>query len=130
MSKINTSIGLLILRLGAGGMMLLLHGWGKLTGFAEKSAHFPDPLGVGSTISLSLTVGAEVFCAVAIILGLATRLAAIPLTITMLVAVFVIHANDPWSQKELGMIYLIAYATLALTGPGKLSLDYAIFKKS
>ena len=87
-------IGLLLLRLGAGSLMLS-HGYGKLTNFAAMSVKFSDPLGIGSTASLSLAVFAEFFCSLGLIVGLATRLATIPLLTTMLMAIFVIHANDP-----------------------------------
>jgi len=34
-----------------------------------------------------------------IILGLATRLAALPVVITMSVAAFVVHTRDPWTME-------------------------------
>ena len=46
---------LLFLRLFIGGM-ILSHGWTKLATFSVLSATFPDPLGVGSTLSLLLYV--------------------------------------------------------------------------
>jgi len=46
---ILTSIGLLVLRVGAGGY-LMTHGWQKVIMAAEgKFTGFPDPLGIGST---------------------------------------------------------------------------------
>ena len=116
-------IGLLVLRLGLGLMMAFGHGWGKLMGFAERSASFSDPLGVGSVLSMGLTVFAEFFCALAVALGLFTRAAVIPLVITMMVAAFVIHGADPWGKKEFAMLYLVPLLTILLAGPGKYSLD-------
>jgi putative oxidoreductase len=119
-----TSLGLLLLRIAAGGMMLVGHGWAKLVGFADIAPKFPDPLGLGSsTFSLGLAVFAEVFCAAAVIAGFATRLAAIPLVVTMLVAAFVVHADDPWAKKELALLYVVPFLTLVFTGPGKFSFD-------
>lgn len=119
------SVGLLVLRLGAGGFMLFGHGWGKLADFGDKAVHFPDPLGIGSsTASLALAVSAEVFCALAVMIGLATRVAAVPLIVTMLVAAFVIHADDPWAKKEFALLYAIPFLTLVLTGPGRFSADH------
>lgn len=103
--------------------MLVCHGWGKLLAFPEKYASFPDPLGVSPAISMALAVGAEVFCSLAIILGIATRAASVPLIITMLVAAFVIHADDPWQKKEFAIMYLIPFTTLLLTGGGRYSVD-------
>ena len=121
------SVGLLLLRLGFGLMMMLGHGLSKLTGFAEKSGEFPDPLGVGNSLSMALAIFAEIGCSILIVLGLATRVAAIPLIITMVVAVFVIHGSDPWPKKEFAMLYLVPFLTLVFTGAGRFSLDAAIF---
>ena len=120
------SLGLFILRLGTGGMMFMSHGWSKLIHFGEKAAVFPDPVGLGSLTSLSLTVFAEVFWSIAIILGFATRFAAIPLIITMLVAAFFVHADDPWQKKEFALIYLVPFFTLLFSGAGCFSLDALI----
>ena len=122
-------IALLVLRVGFGAMMLWGHGINKLMGFAKISAKFPDPIGVGSTMSLGLTVFAEVFCSLALILGLFTKYAAIPLAITMFVAFFIIHGEDPFKAKELALAYGIVYVALTLMGSGKFSLDHK-FKKS
>jgi putative oxidoreductase len=117
------SLGLLLLRTGVGLIMAFGHGWGKLLSYGERSAGFPDPLGIGSPLSLGLTIIAEFFCSIAIVLGVFTRGAVIPLIITMLVAVLVVHGADPWSKKELGLLFLVPYITLLFSGPGKYSLD-------
>ncbi len=122
------STGLLVLRVGV-GLMMLVHGWQKLTGFSEMADSFPDPIGMGSKLSLIAAIGAEVGCSLLLILGLGTRLAVIPLAFTMLVALFVVHADDPWQKKELAALYLLIYATLLLTGPGKFSIDSFIWRK-
>lgn len=116
------SVGLLVLRAGTGSFMLFQHGLGKLMSFSEKWHRFPDPLGIGSEFSMVLAVFAEFFCSIALILGIKTRLAAIPLFITMMVAVLIIHAYDPWSKKELPLLYAIPFLTLILTGGGRYSL--------
>ena len=121
--KTLSDLGLLALRLGVGGMMLLGHGWPKLSKFSALADKFPDPLGVGSQLSLIMAVFGEVFCAALLMLGLLTRLAAIPFLTTMLVAAIIIHGGDPWAKKELALLYAVPAVTLLLTGPGGLSLD-------
>lgn len=116
---------LLLLRLVFGGMMLT-HGWPKLMGFATKRHTWPDPLHVGSTASLSLTVFAEVFCSVFLIVGLLTRLAAIPLVICMAVIVFMVHGNDSLEVREKAILFLTAFVVLLFAGPGKVSIDSLI----
>lgn len=128
LQTLTSSIGLLILRVSFGGLMLV-HGIPKLTGFAEKADKFPDPLGMGSQLSLISAIGAEVGCAALLIVGLATRLAALPLAFTMLVAVSMVHGSDPWAKKELAVVYLCAYLCLFFTGAGRFSLDQIIFTK-
>jgi len=109
--------------------MLLAHGWGQLSGFSEMSGAFPDPLGLGSAASLGLMVFAEVFCSLGLIVGLATRPAAMPLAIGMAVAAFVQHASDPWQKKELAVVYLVVYIAIACTGAGRWSLDHLIARR-
>ena len=104
--------------------MAYAHGWPKLMGFAEKASSFPDPLGIGHELSLALTVFAELVCAVLLALGAATRWAAIPFTITMVVATFIIHADDPFAKKELALLYAALSLCLLCTGPGNLSIDH------
>ena len=120
---IATDLGLLFLRLASGGMMAYSHGWGKLQKMLGGDMSFADPIGMGEEASLVLTVFAEFVCGILVALGLFTRAALIPLIITMVVAVFIIHAEDPFSKQEFGLLYLVPYLTLFLAGPGKLSLD-------
>ena len=122
-------IGLLILRLGIGGFILFAHGWGKLAGFGDLAGKFPDPIGLGSTTSLVLAVFAEALCGLLIMIGLGTRFAAVPLLITMLVAAFVVHADDPWAKKEFALLYAIPFLTLIFTGGGRFALDSVIRRK-
>jgi putative oxidoreductase len=123
---VPTSIGLLVLRVGSGGMMIAGHGWSKLSRFPDMAGRFPDPLGIGHEASMALATFAEFFCAGAIVLGLATRFAAIPLVVNMVVAGFIVHAADPWKRKELAFTYLVFFLTLLFTGGGKFSLDAAM----
>lgn len=126
-SKINTA--LFILRISAGAFMLT-HGWGKfLKLIGDDPIQFADPLGVGVTASLLLTVFAEVFCSILLIFGLTTRLAAIPSLITMLVAAFVVHANDGFGKMEMALLYGVMYLVIAIAGAGKYSLDHLIYNK-
>lgn len=125
--EITRDIGLLVFRTVFGGLMLIQHGYPKLTNFSDKAGSFPDPLGVGTELSLALAVSAEFFCALLVIIGLATRVAAIPLIFTMAIAAFYIHGADPLGDKEMALLYGTAFLTLFLSGPGRLSLDGVFF---
>ena len=120
---------LLLLRLAA-GVFMLTHGIGKFSKLVgDEPIKFADPMGVGLTTSLALTVFAEVFCSAFLILGMATRLAAVPLFITMFVVVFIVKANKEFGDMELPLLYLFIYLVIAIAGAGKYSLDHWIYKK-
>ncbi len=103
---------------------MLTHGWPKLMRFfSEDSIKFADPIGIGVIPSLLLAVFSEVVCSVFIILGLGTRAASIPLIITMMVAAFIVHADDPFARKEMALLYLLGYIMLLILGSGKYSID-------
>lgn len=123
MEKSSNDFSLFILRLTSGAMMLIAHGWPKLMAYQTLATKFPDPLGVGSAMSLGLAIFAEVVCAALLAVGLFTRLASIPLIITMAVAAFHIHAADPWAKKELAVMYLACYIVAFFSGSGKCSLQ-------
>jgi putative oxidoreductase len=121
-------LGLLTLRLTAGGTLLLQHGWPKLMRFGELSDGFSDPLGIGSFLSLVLILLAEVLCAVLVALGLWTRLTAIPPIVGMAVVVFLQNGDGPFKQQELGFLYLMAFVAIFLLGSGRYSLDRLNFR--
>src|SRR4029078_5088529 len=89
-----TSFGLLILRLGA-GLFLAVHGWGKVQMLmAGKQILDKDLIGIGLQLSDYLLTPADFGCSILVMIGLLTRLAAVPPAFAMGVAAFVAHAND------------------------------------
>ncbi|HEU0011934.1 MAG TPA: DoxX family protein [Verrucomicrobiae bacterium] len=129
---LSTDLPLLALRLWLGLTLLLNHGLGKLLTFGEKASNFPDPLGVGSAVSLGLAVFGEVVCSALLVMGLLGRVAALGLTINMSVAFFLVHKGSlkmgPGSG-ELAFIYLAGFVALLLAGTGRFSLDRLLFAK-
>lgn len=138
-------LGLLILRLSGAGLALA-HGWGKVislsagqgerfvAGVAELG--FPAPGLFAWAAALSEFVGGLL-----VLIGLATRVAAVFAAFTMLVAAFLRHKahlhlmgalglqqNTPemlraWGNPELALVYLCVFVAVALLGPGRLALD-------
>ena len=105
------------------GFLFLSHGIAKLHIYGDIPGTFPDPIGLGSTLSLWLVLFAEILCSIGFILGVLFRLCLIPMIFTMCIALFVIHAGDPLDVKELSLMYLAIFALLYITGPGKFSVD-------
>ncbi|GLR19624.1 DoxX family protein [Portibacter lacus] len=129
-SALTIDIASLALRVCFGATMLVGHGWGKFLKLIDGGPiKWADPIGLGPELSLGLASFAEVLCAGFLVLGLFTRLATIPLIITMLVAIFVVHLNDPFGKLESPLMYLTAYLAILLLGAGKFSLDHILKRR-
>lgn len=80
-----------------------------------------------------LAAGTEAIGVLLLALGLGTRLIAIPLSITMLVAIKTVHFANGFEAGQNGfeipLYYIIMLLTLFVFGPGKISLDQIIKSK-
>jgi len=119
---VQADLGLLILRLTAGGFMAG-HGWGKAARLLAGNTQFADPIGVGPLPSLVLVIFAELICALAVAAGVYTRAAAVPVAIAMAVAGFVHHARDSFGDKESALLYCGVFVAIALLGGGRYALE-------
>ncbi len=126
--QLLSSVALAALRIGIAALMLR-HGIPKLLTFGERAATFPDPLGVGHSTSLVLAIFGEVVCSALLIPGVLVRLSALPFITTMGVAFFVVHAADPFGDKELPLLYLLAGIVLLIGGGGRFSVDAWLLPK-
>jgi putative oxidoreductase len=125
-----TDIALLVARTGIAALMLT-HGIPKLLMLLSGApVQFPPVMGMSAELSLGLAVFAEVFCSVLLLAGFATRLAVIPLIITMITALVFIHAADPFAKQELAFQYLLVYLVLLFAGSGRFSIDYLLQGKN
>ena len=122
------NLWLLILRASAGGFMLT-HGIPKLMKLVHGDTSFADPFGIGALPSLILVIFAEVLCSTLVILGIGTRLATIPLIITMAVASFMVLAHASFANKELPLLFLLVFITILVYGSGKFALGGLISGK-
>lgn len=127
-SQNKLDLWLLLLRALVTAFMLT-HGLPKFYRLMTGNFEFSDPLGIGEPATLILAVFAEVVCSTFIFIGLGTRIAAVPLIATMLVAAFISNWNDPFGKKELPLLYLFIYVTLLILGSGRYSLDFVLTKR-
>lgn len=119
----NINIALLFLRVSFSLFLLVLHGVPKIQNLMSDNIQFADIFGMGATLSLVLATIIEVVLPILIIIGYKTRIASIPIILTMLVAAFVYHANDPIGIKEKSLLFMCGFITIALAGAGKYSID-------
>lgn len=123
------NLGTFILRVAFGGFMLLGHGLVKVQNFEKMHPDFLALGGMSSHTSLLLAIFAEAFCSALIVLGLFTRLAAIPLIFTMGVAVFVATQPPLMQNGEKALLFMSGFIAVLFLGPGKWSLDGLISRR-
>ncbi|HVZ65525.1 MAG TPA: DoxX family protein [Lacunisphaera sp.] len=138
---LNADLGLLIYRCVLSFLVIRYHGWGKLAGWADEPRHlpnlfaldgfrkefhtFPNYIGLSSELSYLLVTWFETFGAMMLIAGLCSRLNALGMFITLMVAFIFhhhLHLSGP-NSGEVAFAYGFAYLLLVLAGPGKYSLD-------
>lgn len=110
------------------GVLFFMHGLDKLTNFNQLSYTYPSVFGLGSYMTLMLSVFTEFACSLFLISGLLVRITVIPMIVAMAVAFFDIH-DAMMPEGELALIYLILFIILYVVGPGRYSIDYVIDKR-
>jgi uncharacterized membrane protein YphA (DoxX/SURF4 family) len=126
-------------------LIRILVGWVFLSEGVQKFL-FPDSLGVGRFVKIGIPwpqvmapfVGVvEIICGTLLLIGLITRLAAIPLLIDICVALYstkivTLAKNGFWStlhEARTDMSMLLGLIFLLLVGGGTLSLDAGFLRK-
>lgn len=123
---------LLILRIWAGFLLFYCHGLSKLTHFSQMSGHFPNPLHIGSLPTLLFAALSDGVCSLLVLLGLATRYAALVVVINLAAAFTFVHhlALTGPHNGELPFLFFGAYLTLVIAGPGRFSIDAAFGRRA
>lgn len=125
---LGVDLGLLVVRVGF-SVLMMFHGFAKWKAYdfiMEKG--FLDPFGMGQANALTAAIINETVFAGLVAIGFLTRLSAIPLIVTMVVAAFIAHAADPvvstgGASKEMALLYLLVYVGILFAGPGRFSVD-------
>ena len=118
------NIGLFFLRFIPSVILIINHGWPKLLQYQSFASTFPDPLGLGNSFSLTLAIIAEVLAAFFVLIGFFTRVSALLVFITMLVAFGIVHGSDIFEKRELAALYGLIYFVILIVGPGGWSFDF------
>jgi putative oxidoreductase len=123
-------LGPLLVRLSLGAVFIT-SGWGKLHNLGQVTTFFTE-LGIPFPgFNATLASSTELVGGALILLGLFTRLAAIPLIFTMLVAIGTAKRPEiDGVTTLLGFIeftYIAGFAWLLVSGAGRASLDALLF---
>ena len=113
------------------GVLFVSTGWGKVHSLAKVTAYFSE-LGIPFPgIQAPMVSFIELIGGALLVIGLATRLAAVPLMGSMAVAILTAQRENLHGLPDLfGLVEWTYFALLlwvALAGPGKISLDHVLF---
>jgi putative oxidoreductase len=125
-------VALLLGRLAV-GLVFLSTGWGKVHN-VEKVTEFFTSLHIPAPGLNAVVVGwSELLCGAALVIGLFTRLATIPLIVSMIVAILTAKRGDIHGFFDLiafeETTYLLVLVMIAILGPGSISIDHLLAKK-
>lgn len=109
------------------GLLFLETGWGKLHDINKVVNYFGE-LGIpGPEFTARLVATTEFSCGSLLLLGLATRLAALPLLISMSVAIMTAKREQMESFTDLVMfpeyLFVLLLLWISISGPGPIALD-------
>ena len=115
------------------GLVFLSTGWGKVH-HLEKVTSFFQQLGIPAPGFNAVLVGySELICGTLLVVGLVTRLAAMPLVISMVVAILTARLADIHGLFDLvgfdEFTYLCVLIVIAIIGPGAASLDHLLARR-
>jgi len=125
-------VGPLLMRISLGAVFIT-SGWGKLHNLGQVTGFFTQ-LGMPFPgFTATLTSSTELVGGVLIFFGLFTRLAAVPLIVTMVVAILTARRPDiDGVLTLLGFIeftYLAGFTWLLVAGAGPVSVDALVFRR-
>jgi putative oxidoreductase len=115
------------------GLVFVQTGWGKVTNI-QKVVGFFTELGIPAPeIQARLAASAELVCGALILIGLFTRVATLPLIVTMTVAILTAKRGDIHELSDLlGMgeyLFIVVLLWLGAYGAGPLSLDAVLARR-
>jgi len=110
------------------GIVFVSSGWGKLHNLGKVTQFFTE-LGIPApALQASFVSSVELVGGAALLLGIGTRLASVPLAFTMMVAILTAKRAELMGVTDLfGFVewtYLALLLWLAVAGPGRISLDH------
>ena len=115
------------------GWLFLQSGWGKVNHLPDIMSYFRE-LGIPvPEFQAPLAAGAELVCGTLLLVGLFTRLACVPLIVTMIVAIVTARREDYQGIASLfgfvEYLYIVLFVWLGVAGAGPLSLDQVLVSR-
>ncbi len=115
------------------GWVFAQSGWGKLHNLPQIEAYFRSLQIPNPEFQARFVAGTEFVCGVLLVIGLFTRVASIPLTIVMIVAILTAKMAEVKGIIDLfgldEFLFILVFAYLIVSGPGWISVDRMIVGK-
>jgi putative oxidoreductase len=117
------------------GITMLAHGWQKLTEMGP--GNFGGQMLAGMGVPLPVFMGyvvtfLEITCGILLIVGFLSQLAALLLTIDLVIAILLVKVNVGFisgsngTGAELDLALIAGFLVILFAGPGRLSVDHAL----
>lgn len=116
------------------GVVFMLHGWEKYSAGISKTTSWLESIGIPyATLAAPVLMGVELLGGALLVLGLATRFAALVLLAEMVVAFLTVHQDSGFAAAEGGyelvLVLAVALAGFALAGSGATGLDRLLARR-
>ena len=114
------------------GVFMIYHGWeifdpNKMNEYAKWINDLKLP---AASFMAYLGKGSELVAGIFVLLGLFTRIAIVPIALTMLFICFVLGKGRIFMEEQYPFLFLLLSLLFFFTGPGRWSLDKSIFRES
>ncbi|MFL5743724.1 MAG: DoxX family protein [Niastella sp.] len=121
--------GMLLLRVAVSLEIAIVHGFKKIGVGVSQAENIPNPLHLPDAFNNVFAIAANIVFPFFVLIGLFTRLATLPTLAVTLTGYFVVHWNDSLLEKDTPFIYSLIFLVILMLGPGKYSIDNALYKK-
>jgi putative oxidoreductase len=121
------NFALLIFRLLLCWEMIRVHGLKKI-GNEGTAEVVPNPLKLPPRLNQLIANFSDLVAPVFVALGLATRIAVLPILAVTLTGYFVVHRRDPLSVRDVPFMYSLSYLFIFFIGAGEFSADYYLYR--
>ncbi len=115
------------------GLLFVSTGWGKIHNIPKVTAFF-ESLGIPAPGFHAVLVGySELLCGAALVVGLLTRFATVPLIVSMTIALLTAKRGDIHGVFDLvgqdEFTYWVVLVMIAFLGPGKAAIDHFVAER-
>ncbi|XZF15610.1 DoxX family protein [Chitinophagaceae bacterium MMS25-I14] len=123
-------ITLFLFRILVSAELIVAHGLRKVAVGTGEAEIVPNPLHLPAAFNQAFATAANLVFPVLVMLGFLTRLSVLPIIAVTVTGFFLLHLADGPAQWDAAYTYAVMHLLLLVLGPGRLSADYIIYKRT